>query len=115
MAQPVVAAVLFAATGLTPVEAESPNAERIADLGDQVWGGFELAIAGRQEVQREVRGRAAEPVAGGLRRRTTSGLEARRGRKRRREAHVCHWAEEPRPVSNRNGKSASGSSAIARG
>jgi cytochrome c oxidase subunit II len=32
MAQPVVAAVLFAATGLTPVEAESPNAERIADL-----------------------------------------------------------------------------------
>ncbi|MGH3307791.1 MAG: cytochrome c oxidase subunit II [Nocardioides sp.] len=27
-----VAAVLFAATGLTPVEAESPNAERIADL-----------------------------------------------------------------------------------
>jgi cytochrome c oxidase subunit II len=28
----VVAAVLFAATGLTPVEAESPNAERIADL-----------------------------------------------------------------------------------
>ena len=32
MAQPVVAAVLFAATGLTPVEAESPNAERIEDL-----------------------------------------------------------------------------------
>lgn len=32
MAQPVVAAVMFAATGLTPVEAESPNAERIADL-----------------------------------------------------------------------------------
>ncbi len=32
MAQSVVAAVLFAATGLTPVEAESPNAERIADL-----------------------------------------------------------------------------------
>jgi cytochrome c oxidase subunit II len=32
MAQPVVAAVLFAATGLTPVEAESPNAERIGDL-----------------------------------------------------------------------------------
>ncbi len=32
MAQPVVAAVLFAATGLTPVTAESPNAERIEDL-----------------------------------------------------------------------------------
>ena len=32
MAQPVVAAVMFAATGLTPVEAESPNAERIEDL-----------------------------------------------------------------------------------
>jgi cytochrome c oxidase subunit II len=32
MAQPVVAAVLFAATGLTPVEAESPNADRIEDL-----------------------------------------------------------------------------------
>ena len=32
MAQSVVAAVLFAATGLTPVTAESPNAERIEDL-----------------------------------------------------------------------------------
>jgi cytochrome c oxidase subunit II len=32
MAQSVVAAVLFAATGLTPVKADSPNAERIADL-----------------------------------------------------------------------------------
>jgi cytochrome c oxidase subunit 2 len=32
MAQSVVAAALFAATGLTPVEAESPNAERIEDL-----------------------------------------------------------------------------------
>ncbi len=32
MAQPVVAAALFAATGLTPVTAESPNAERIEDL-----------------------------------------------------------------------------------
>ncbi len=32
MAQSVVAAVLFAATGLTPVTAESPNAERIGDL-----------------------------------------------------------------------------------
>jgi cytochrome c oxidase subunit 2 len=32
MAQPVVADALFAATGLTPVEAESPNAERIGDL-----------------------------------------------------------------------------------
>jgi cytochrome c oxidase subunit II len=32
MAQPVVADALFAATGLTPVEAESPNADRIADL-----------------------------------------------------------------------------------
>ena len=32
MAQPVVAAVSFAATGLTPVTAESPNAERIEDL-----------------------------------------------------------------------------------
>ena len=32
MAQPVVADALFAATGLTPVTAESPNAERIEDL-----------------------------------------------------------------------------------
>ncbi len=32
MAQSVVAAALFAATGLTPVTAESPNAERIGDL-----------------------------------------------------------------------------------
>jgi cytochrome c oxidase subunit 2 len=32
MAQPVVSAALFAATGLTPVTAESPNAERIEDL-----------------------------------------------------------------------------------
>jgi cytochrome c oxidase subunit II len=32
MAQPVPAAVVFAATGLTPVTAESPNAERIVDL-----------------------------------------------------------------------------------
>ena len=32
MAQPVVSYALFAATGLTPVTPESPNAERIADL-----------------------------------------------------------------------------------
>lgn len=32
MAQPVAPFALFAATGLTPVTAESPNAERIADL-----------------------------------------------------------------------------------
>jgi cytochrome c oxidase subunit II len=32
MPEPVALAVLFAATGLTPVKADSPNAERIADL-----------------------------------------------------------------------------------
>ena len=47
MAQPVVAAVLFAATGLTPVEAESPNADRIADLYWFVsfWAALVLLVA----------------------------------------------------------------------
>ena len=66
MAQPVAPAVLLAATGLTPVTAESPNAERIEDLYWFIafWAALVLLAVVESFDPRSARWRAVPPVPG---------------------------------------------------